>query len=483
MTTTSPSAIGNSILTSLGVGSGLNISSIVSALVQAEGQPQLTALSNKQSADQTRLSALGTLKSALSDFQTSVQQLTDGSVFQSYQATSSNQSLATVTAGTGAVGGNYTMEVQQLAQAQKLISTGFASSSTVVGTGTLNISVGGKSFSVDINSSNNTLQGISDAINGAANNTGVNATIVNVDNGSGGTVSKLLLTSRDTGTANQITVTANDSDGNNTDMSGLSQLVYDPSGSGTTNLSQQTAAQDAIIQVDGQTATRSSNTINDVISGLTINLNAASPGTTFNVDVTQNTQAETNAAQGFVTAYNKLQSTINSLQSYDASTSTAGALLGDPTLNAIQETIRQETSAVVSSAGGNYNSLAMIGITIDQTGTMSLDTTTFNQALQMGPNVVGNVFSSTNGVAEQLNNSLTQYLQTGGILDSQVTSLNQDLNNITKQNAAVQSQLSNYQTMLQNEFSAMESTVAQFQSTGAYLSQQFSTSSGSSSGG
>ena len=231
------------IASALGIGSGMDIGGIVRQLVEADGRPAFNAIDRKESQASGRLSGLGRLKSSLSDFRLATGKLKDLGVFSTHQATSSNEDIVTASAGLGAAAGSYSLEVQQLAQAHKLTSNGYTDYNDVVGSGTLTLSVAGNSFSVELDATNNSLEGVRDAINQAGDNTGVNASIVNVDDGVGGTVSKLVLTAQDTGTANTITVTAVE----DAAVPGLSDLVYDPAGSGVTNLNQQVEAKDSKI--------------------------------------------------------------------------------------------------------------------------------------------------------------------------------------------------------------------------------------------
>jgi flagellar hook-associated protein 2 len=450
------------ISASLGVGSGIDINGLVKQLVKADGQPAFNALDRQESSTKSRLSALGKLKSALSDFQSAVQKLNNGSTFKTQQASSSNETLATATAGVGAVSGRYSLEVIQLAKAQKSISAaGLADLNAPVGEGSLNFTVGSsESFSVTIDSTNNTLAGLRDAINSAADNKGVTASIINVDAADGSTVSKLVLSAQKPGTANNFTVSGD----------GASLLQ---------SAEQLTAGSDAIIKVDGQTATRSTNSISDVIPGVTLDLKSVPSVTTppvataFDVNVTLDTKSITEASNGFVEAYNKLQSVMKELGKYDPATKAAGALVGDSTLRSIQSQIRQASASPVTSAGSGANSLAMIGINIDRTGVMSLDSTKFNGVMNTNLSALSKVFSSTEGVAARLNKSLTQNLQAGGILDGQTTSLNDRMKTIGDNRDKVQLRLDNLEKSLSKQFTAMDTVVGKFKSTGTYLSQQF----------
>lgn len=448
-----------SIVSTTGLGSGIDINSLVTQLVTAEGQPALNAIKRQQDAANTRLSGLGTLKSALSDFQAIVAKLKDGSLFSTHKSTSSDESILKLTAAAGAVAGSYGIEVVQLAKAQKSITAAeFANASDIVGTGALTFSTGsGSSFNLTVDGSNNSLLGLRDAINRAEGNTFVTASIVNVDStdNPGTTISKLVLTAKNTGVANAFEVVG---DGG---LSGFSTIPADA----------YTQASDAIIKVDGQTATRSTNSITDVIQGVTLDLQSAKVGTTVNVGVSLDNEAITKTMDDFVTAYNKLQSTTKSLGKYGGGTdgSGNGALLGDATLRYVTSQVRQNTSGTVSSVTGSYNSLAMIGVKIDKDGVMSLDSARLGKALSADLQSVSNVFSSADGVATRLHEKMSGFLQSGGPLDSQQTSLKKRLSDLEDKKADVQIRLDNLQKSLQKQFIAMDVAVGQFNSTGSFL--------------
>ena len=454
-----------SISASLGIGSGIDINSLVTQLVKADGQPAINALDRQQSTASSRLSALGQLKSALSDFQTAVKKLNEPGTFKSQQAVSSNETLATAKTSLGAVSGSYAIEVMQLAKPQKSVTTTeFSDLNAAVGEGSLDFTVGTKTpFSVTIDSTNNTLAGIRDAINSATDNNGVSASIINVDKaGGGGTISKLVLSAKEPGTANSFTVSGTESGG-----AGLSQLF-------TPQLTELNAGLDAIIKVDGQTATRSTNSISDVIPGVTIALKSApTVSTPFKLDISVDTKAITDASTGFVDAYNKLQTVMKNLGKYDSTTKMGGALVGDSTLRSIQAQIRLATGSSVSSATSGTNSLAMIGINIDRNGVMVLDSTQFNSTLNSNLSALSEVFTSSDGVTNRLNTALTQNLQSGGLFDGQTTSLNNRLKSITDNRVKVQLRLDTLQKTLLKQFTAMDSAVGKFKSTGTYLTQQF----------
>lgn len=455
-----------SIVSSTGLGSGIDINTLVNQLVSAEGQPAYNAIKRQQDAANSRLSGLGTLKSALSDFQGIVSKLKDGSIFTAHKATSSDESILKVTTGTGAAAGSYNIEVSQLAKAQKSITGAeFANSSALVGAGALRFSSGsGTSFTVSADGST-TLAGLRDAINRASGNSFVNASIVNVDNAAGtGTISKLVLTAKNTGTASSFTVADASDPALADDGTGLSRFF-------STRLTNQVTASDAKIKIDGQTATRSSNLITDVLPGVTLDLQKAAVGTNVSLNVSLDNDAIKKSISDFVTAYNKLNTVTKDLGKYGGNSggSGNGALIGDATLRYVKTQVRQSATNIVSSASTSYNSLAMIGVKVDKDGVMSLDSSKLSKALTENLQSVSDVFSSADGVATRLSSRLSQYLQSGGPLDSQQTSLKKQLSSLDDKKSDVQARLDNLRKVLQKQFTAMDVAVGQFNSTGSFL--------------
>ena len=228
-------------LSATGVGSGIDIESLVSQLVAAERAPEAQRLQRASTKVTTQLSALGTLRGALSTLQSSVSGLKSASSFQGRRADSTDKTIFTANAGTTAATGNYSIEVKQLASAQKLATAAYPAGATAtVGTGTLTLTAGGKVINVVIGDSAKTLAGIRDAINAAPDNDKVQATLITAVDGA-----RLVLTSTKSGVANAIQVTTSGGDG------GLSALVYQPGG--TTNLTQVAAAQNAEVVIEGFT--------------------------------------------------------------------------------------------------------------------------------------------------------------------------------------------------------------------------------------
>jgi flagellar hook-associated protein 2 len=396
------SAATTAAVSSPGIGSGLNVTSIVSQLMSVEQQP-LTALQTAQTGYQADLSAWGTVQSQIAALQTAAQALDSPSAFQSLSATVGDTSQLSASVNSQAVAGSYTIAVNTLAQSQQLISTGFSNTSSVVGTGTLTFQFGtynstantftpsstAAATSVTINSSNDTLQGVANAVNAA--NVGVTATIVNDGSSSG---NHLVFTSNATGTSSSMQVQVADADGNNTDTSGLSQLAYDPTaaaGSGQ-NLSQTEAAQDATLTIDGIAVTKPSNTITDAIQGVTLNLTKAAPSTPTTLTVASDSSGIATALNSFVTAYNTLNTTMSGLTAYDSSTNTAGLLLGDPTADSLEDRIQSVLAQALPS--GNLTTLEQVGLGVQSDGSLSLDTSTLNAAVASNPNDFAALFAA-----------------------------------------------------------------------------------------
>ncbi len=457
-----------------GLGSGLDIDAIVSGLVSAEGDAKTFLLSNKRSDIQTEISAFGNLKNIVTSLQTSTNILADASTFLKTSATSQDTSYFTVSSTTSATAGTYEIEIRTLAESQKLMSPGYTDSATNVGTGTLTISVGSDAFNVTIDSSNQTLAGIRDAINNASDNTGVTATLITVDDGVGGTLTKLVLTSDNTGTANALTVTVNDDDLTDTDSAGLSALYYD-TGDATSpeQMTEINAAADAEFYIDGQKVLSSSNTVSSAIDGVTLNLLKAGTGVFNDLTVSHDTQSVKDAINVFVSNYNSFMSFTKNLTVYDADTGTAGILLGDATLRTLSNSVRANISQSVTGITGPYLNLVDLGITTSSTGTLVIDDTKLDAALADNESDVASFFSSTDGLATRLGSTLNEYTKSEGILDNKTSGLNETINDIDADLADLSLQLTALEERLYAQYSALDLIVSELNSTSEFLTQQF----------
>lgn len=400
-----------------GIGSGLDVNGIVKQLIAVESQP-LTGLNVKEAGYQAKITAYGTLKGAIATFQTAQRGLSEIARFQALKASSSDTTIYGAFATGAAVPGTYSVEVVDLAQAHKLRSNGFANVTDAVGTGTLTFQYGTydsglNTFTLNsakaaqtvvIGPGQNTLSGIRDAINAA--NIGVSASIVN---DGGANPNKLTLTSKDTGAASSIQLTVTDGDATHTDSSGLSQLAYNPtSGLGTgKNLVQSVAAQDANLTVDGITNIKKpSNTVTDVVQGVTLNLlkKSPTPGTGTVLTVTSDTGSVKTAVESFVKAYNDINKTVGDLTAYNAVTKKGSILQGDASALAIQRQVRGVLTSALQSSNGNFNLLSQIGVSFQKSGNLALEGAKLDAAINTNFNDIAALFAAVGKPSDSLVN-------------------------------------------------------------------------------
>jgi flagellar hook-associated protein 2 len=572
-------------ITSTGLGSGLDIESLVKGLVSAEGAPTTQRLQVKEAKLQADLSALGTLKGALSGFQSSVQALKDITVFKARTATSSSVTSFTAAANSTAVAGSFAIRVDQLAAAAKVrtsavptttvvsgayaqatqaagttttdtvwnmtvdglafstkttaagISGGstnvsndtaqlttdltaflaahtgysatgtfaggdlkitkadgtsvliaqavtggdgggaiaqatfgagfvgtttgsaFASDTALVGSGVLNIGLGATNFNITTSAAT-TLAGLRDLINQASNNPGISASIVKVS----ATNSQLVLTSTVTGAANTISVTATPD---------VPAPPSDLSRFASANLVSVQTASDAIIQLDGQSVTRTSNSLTDVISGVTIALVKADPlATPGTLTVAVDKSAATSKVNDFIKAYNSLAGTLSSLSSYDAKTGKASRLFGDATLRGIRNQLRQILSSSVVGGVAGASTLADIGIKTDKAGLLALDSVKLDKAITANSDAVPQLFASTNGLALGFDKVLTNYLAADGPLTARVDGVNKNIGGIADERSKLNLRLTAMEARYRKQFTAMDNLLGKLKSTGTYLTQQ-----------
>lgn len=371
-------------ISSLGIGSGVLNSDLVDQLVAAERKPATNRLDFNQQRTEALISAYGTLRSAITELRLPMRQLSSPDNLKSFTASSSSDDVAVSLDSAKASRGSYTVQVDSLAQAQSLASATFQDKdSTPVGTGSLTLFVGGESKNITVDSSNNTLQGLANAINDA----GLGATAGVIDTGNG---FRLVMSAEETGTDNAIKISVNDSDGNNADASGLSQFAFNGTAQ---NLTETVAAKDAVVQVNGISITRSTNTIDNVIDGLTFDVKAE--GVTSVVKVSQDTGAVADRVAGFVEKFNTLQQTIKGLAGYNAETGQGGLLSGDATVRNIQNQLRNVLTRVVPGLeDASVRTLADVGITTDfQTGNLTFDREKFTEQLKANPDDVTALFA------------------------------------------------------------------------------------------
>lgn len=427
-----------------GPGSGYDTQAIVKALVGAEKAPKQAQITDQQKQTTVKLSAVGTVKTALEAYQSAITKLNNVSAFNGLAASTSEEKNVKVTLGDGASAGKYTVVVQNLATASKVTSkviedgaTGKANTSDEDQTLTINQS--GKSYDVVI-PGGATLQQVRESINTQLSSQGISANVLSDANGA-----RLVLTSTTSGEGTDIT------------LSGDSDLAvgYDAG----------EPAANAKYTIDGIPMESTSNKVTSAISGVTLDLVAAEdPAKPVTITVASNTETLKTSVQSFVTAYNALMTAINTQTKVtatgDASTTTAGALTGDASMRQLVASLRSEL--VNGSGAGTISSLAQAGITTDQkTGLLSLDDKTWDKAVVKGAGDIAKLFTGDSGLISRMNKATSSYVGSTGTLATRATDLNTKLTDLTTEQADLDRRMDALQKSLSAKYTAMDTMIAQ----------------------
>ena len=372
-------------ITSTGISSGLDVESLVTQLVAADIGGPARRLDSQEASYLSKVTALGSLKGAVSGFQSALTGISSGSTYQGKSASSTDAAAVGITANKGARPSNYSVSVSALATAQSLALAGstFTSISDAVGTGTVSITDGAATTTITVDSNNNSLAGLADAINASA----VKATANIVNDGSG---YRLLLTADETGLANALTIAvSSDSDGNDTDNAGLSRFA-------SANLTQTVAASDAAFTVNGLAMSSSTNLVTTAIENVSLNLKkTTTAGETVSLSIADDTSSVTASFNGFLKGYNDLMKTLNDLSGYNPATGRGSALTGDATIRTLQSNLRSLVNSEVENYFGSQKSLADLGVTTSVSdGTLSVNDTIFSSVLSSNPLDVANVLAA-----------------------------------------------------------------------------------------
>ncbi len=375
-------------ISSLGLGSGVLNSDLVDQLVQAERAPTENRLTQKTEQTQALISAYGRLRSAVTELRLPMRQLSAPDNLKAFSANSSNEDIAVSVDSTKASRGTYSLEVTSLAGAQALASRDvFADrDATSVGQGAMTLNVGDKTTNITIDSSNDTLQGLANAINDA--DAGVSAGVIDTGNGF-----QLVLSADETGTANAVSISVSgDTVGTDTDNQGLSRFAFNTGMDVDSGLRETIAASDAVMEINGVEVTRSTNSFENVIDGLTFDITETGSSI---IKVQQDLGAVADRVQGFVDKFNSLQSTIDSLAGFNAEAGVGSLLTGDSTVRSIQNQLRQVLTRVVPGLeNSSVRSLADVGITTNfETGGLEFDRAKFEEQLKNNPDDVTALFA------------------------------------------------------------------------------------------
>jgi flagellar hook-associated protein 2 len=462
-------------ISSSGVGSGLPVESLVTQLMAVERKP-LDLLTTKEAGFQAKLSAFGTMKSALAALQTAAKALSTPAQLSPLKSTVATAGVMSVTAGAGATAGGYNIEVQSLAQSQKLKSSvGFSNTTDVVGSGKITIDFGAydsavppaftsngasSAKTVTIDPLHMTLADIKNAINGA--NMGVTASVIN-----DGTSNYLAFTSTSTGAKNAMQISVDDPS--------LNALTYtgDPT---TSDMAQTVAAQDAVIIVDTVKITKPSNTITDAIEGVTLNLTSTTAtGVATKVTLAPEMSGVQTAIESFVKAYNDATKSMADLSAYDVSTGKGAVLNGDSTVRTVQNQLRSLIGSSVAGAPTGSASLTDIGITTQRDGSLAIDSTKLTKALADPTKNLTALFASvgTNrGFGAQMDVVLGRILSPVGTISTHTNGINTSIKDIGKQRDAITLRLTGVEARYRKQFAALDSAMASMTTTSTYLTQQ-----------
>ena len=461
-----------------GIGSGIDIDSIVASMVAAERAPKETQLATLEKKTTTQITAVGALKGAISDFQTALGALNKPELFQARSATSSKSDLVGVTASTTAGGGSYQLEVKSLASSSKVAlaaipNTAEAPARFTSGTFEVSLGVPGippapntkESFSVTIDENNNTLAGVRDAINTAGIDMGVSATIVTDEYGS-----RLVLSSSKTGAGRDITVTATGAD--EPGLIGLSALNFDGTSGTGKDARVLTSAQSAELYVDGLKVISETNKVDGAIEGVTLDLKAKTVANEpLTIAVAEDKAGVKKQVQTFVDSYNKLIGVINAQTKVtsvgEGKAPVTGALVGDATARTLLNTIRNELVNV--QGDGALRALTDIGITTQKDGTLAIDSAKLDKAMASNFGELSGLFTGDKGLASRLDAKLKPYTETGGILEQRNKAMTETITKIDDQREALTRRITSLQERLYKQFNAMDLLVGQLSNTSSSL--------------
>jgi flagellar hook-associated protein 2 len=473
-------------ISSAGIGSGLDVNSIIDSLIKVEQVP-LTKLQTVGSTMQTKLSAFGQMQSLVSSFRDAAAQLQNPTSYSVTSAASSDTTAVGASSGAKALPGTYSVSVTSLSATQNTVSASgqFTAGTDPVGTGSITISLGTWSTGqtaftakpgatdvvIPIGASENTLAGIRDKINAA--NAGVSATIVTDASGS-----RLALQSSAPGAVNGFRVSVTDDDTNNTDALGLSRLAFDPPNA-TAGQSITQSAANTRASINGIAVETASSTLADVVDGMTFNLSkvTTSPVT---VSVTRNTDSVKTQITNFVASYNALSSFLSSATQYDASTKKSALLQGDATTTGLQNQLRSMISQG-GKASTAFGSLSDLGLEFQKDGRLKINDTKLSAGLAKLPELTKAMSNvdladpSNNGFAKKLTSWADGLLSTDGTLPGKAKSIQSQINANTKDQEKMSDRISGIEKRIRAQYTALDTTMANANALSKYVTQQITT--------
>lgn len=461
-------------ISSLGIGSGLDLNGLLDKLTKAE-QQRLTPYTTQQSSYNAQLTAYGTLKGSLEKFDNLSKDLAKPEFFNNTTATKHDQ--FTVTTTNKAVPGNYSIDVLNLAQPQTLTTqASIADQQAELGSPgssdrSITITAGNppKDTKIPLGDTQTSLVEIRDAINGAK--AGATASIMRV----GDNDYQLALSSTTTGEKNTLSVqVANDNQ--------LGAILNYDSTTKSGAMKQTVAGQDAEIIVNGTKIKRSTNSIADALQGVTLDLKATTKkDEPQSLVIGIDKAGSADKIKEWVDNYNSLLDTFNSLTKYtpvktgEAQSTKNGALLGNNTLRGIQSSIKSALSAAQDNP--ELKGLGNLGISTNtKTGKLEIDSAKLNKAIDEKPDQVTNFFAGNGkdtGIATEIHNEIQNYIKAGGIIENSTKSINSNLDRLNSQITTVTASIQNTLDRYKQQFVQLDTMMSKLGSTGNYLTQQF----------
>ena len=478
------SVTGTGTLSSAGIGSGLDVNGIVTSLMAVEQRP-LRQLQSQASTLSTRLSTVGKLQGYFADLQTKANALTSPTLWSSTLATSSDSAAVQVSTGSDAVAGSYSVAVSRLAVGQTVTSTALASSSATLTAGSLTIELGSydsatspptsftaqsgsPAITLAIGSGDTSLAALRDKINAAG--AGVTATIVSDASGA-----RLSLRSKDTGAENAFRISATETVDDGNPATGLSALGFDATKIDSP-MTRSTSAGNAALTVNGIALSSASNTLNNVVDGLTLNLMKTTGSSDAVVTVATDTASVKTAVSNFAASFNTLAAFIHSQTAYNADSKVAGNLQGDQATLSLQNQLRSALNQG-SSASASWSRLSEIGLSLKADGTLNTDATKLDNALgKLGElkNLLTTDGSNAanSGFVRRFKRLADAALGSDGMLQSRTNSINASVTRNTKSQDAMQHRLTQTEARLRAQYSALDTKMASLNNLSSYMSQQ-----------
>ncbi len=443
------------IVTSLGIGSGIDLESLVEAYVNAEAIPQEIRLQEKEDRLTLELSGVGSFKSSLSGFNDILKKLTDADAFNKQVVTSSSDAIDIKSNGF-ASNGDFEITVEQLAKGSRYNTDTVTDSSSTVGNGTVTFSSGSETFDVVIDASDSLSQ-IRDKINEQSENFGVTANIINGANGS-----FLVIDSQITGQANELSISVSDPS-------------LDKLSSSNPNVTRVQDAQDASITIGTTVVTSETNEFKNTIEDLTITVNEKTiVGSPVLISVAQDTENGSTLINDFIAGYNGLMEDLTGLAAPKQ-----GRLAFDPNVRQVKQQMADIVLQTISTAVGGIENLNDIGLEINRDGKLQISTFTsenilsgqnrLDNALDNNLSSVGELFASSGGIATQMSELIDNYIASDGVLTQRVKTLNERVSDIDDEWSSLEERLRSLEERLRSQFTYLDSTVSQYNATSEWL--------------